>query len=223
LVNGEKVGLYQQSFANGEMDHQLWGACDLPGYYEGLAAAHNVWITATGSVEKRYGCMDVANFPVGAVRLLPFTNTAGPHYLLSVRAGSVAVIDGETAQIIATVASSALTEAALVNLNWAAWGDSVIFVGETVPPLQLKWNGSANFSLAPISFSDIPTHEFTPNDVNPATTLTMSARTGFATATIASDVFQDSDVGNYIQIFPFDRLQIQTCNSPRSVAGFLAE
>jgi hypothetical protein len=219
----KRVGTYQQNFAKGEIDPQLWGASDLPGYYEGLAEAKNVWITATGSAEKRYGLLDVATFSAGTARLIPFTNSAGSHYLLVVRAGNISIYNGETAQLITTVTSSALTTSAIENLNWAAWGDSLILTEQTLPPQQLKWNGGANFSIATISFTDIPTYEFSPNDVNPSGTLTISARIGFVTATASANAFQASDVGKYIQILPLGRLQIQAYKSATVVSGYLVE
>ena len=218
-----RVGTYQQNFAKGEIDPQLWGSPDLPGYYEGLASAQNCWVTATGSLEKRYGMVDVASFSGTAVRLIPFTNTAGTHHLLAVQAGSIAIYDGETAQPLATVAAPVLTAAVLPNLSWAAWGDSVIFTEESLPPQQLKWTSGNNFTLTEIAFTDVPTYEFSPNDVNPAATLTISARTGFVTATASAAVFQATDVGKYVQILPLGRLQINEFRSATVVAGYLVE
>ncbi|MDR2576725.1 MAG: hypothetical protein LBC42_01605 [Puniceicoccales bacterium] len=219
----KRVGTYPQNFAKGEIDPQLWGASDLPGYYEGLAAAKNVWITATGSAEKRYGLLDVATLAAGTVRLIPFSNTAGTSYLLAIQPGNIAIYNGKTAQLVATVAASAFTEAVVPNLQWAAWGDSVIFTEEHLPPQQLKWNGAANFPLTAITFTDVPTYEFSQNDVNPSGTLTISARIGFVTATASANAFQASDVGKYIQILPLGRLQIQAYKSATVVSGYLVE
>jgi hypothetical protein len=218
-----RIGTYQENFAKGEIDPQLWGSPSLPGYYEGLAQAQNVWITATGSAEKRYGMVAVASFPTGPVRLIPFTTTAGTHHLLAIHPGTIAIYNGENAQPLATVAAPIFTAAVLPHLQWAAWGDSIIFTEESLPPQQLKWNGGTNFSLTPIAFTDIPNHEFAPNDVSPATTLTVSARIGFVTATAGAAAFQASDVGKYIQILPLGRLRIQDYKSATAVTGYLAE
>jgi hypothetical protein len=220
----KRVGTYQQNFAKGEIDPQLLGSPDLPGYYEGLADARNVWVTATGSLQKRYGMVDVVEFEdIPNVRLIPFTNTAGTHHLLAVQAGSIRIYEGETAQLLATIPATAITESVLPNLQWAAWGDSVIFTEEHIPPQQLKWNGGTNFTLTEISFTDVPAYEFSPNDVDPAATLTISARTGFVTATASASAFQASDVGKYIQILPLGRLQIQSYKSATVVTGYLVE
>jgi hypothetical protein len=122
----------------------------------------------------------------------------------------IQIYNGETAQPVASVANSSLTETSIPNLNWAAWGDSLILTEQTLPPLQLKWNGGTSFSLSTISFAEIPTYEFTPNDVSPAATLTVSAKTGFVTATTNGDAFQTSDAGKYIQILPLGRLRTST-------------
>jgi hypothetical protein len=183
-----------------------------------------VWVTATGAAQKRYGLVDVAVFSDAAdLRLIPFTTTAGTHYLLTVEPGTITIYDGETAQTVATVAAAVLTETNLPNLQWAAWGDSLILTEEHLPPQQFKWNGAANFSSTAISFTDVPTREFAPNDVNSAGTLTVSARTGFVTATASTAAFQASDVGKYIQILPLGRLHIQAYTSTTVVQGYLTE
>jgi hypothetical protein len=72
----KRLSAYQQNFAKGEIDPQLWGNSDLEGYYEGVAEGRNVWVTATGAAEKRYGMQDVHTFSgADTVRLFWSVNT----------------------------------------------------------------------------------------------------------------------------------------------------
>jgi hypothetical protein len=219
-----KIKDYQNNFTKGELDPNLRASPELAAYREGLAAAENVWVTATGGISKRYGMEDVDAFPgESAVALFPFINSRGTGYLIAALPGKIAVYAADFATHVATVDFPDLTAEALTYLCAASAGDSLIFTEERLAPHQLKWISGDDFALTPIAFTEIPSWEFVPNDVEPATTLQLGARTGYTTASMGADVFLEGDVGKFIQILPLGRLKISKVNGPRSVSGFLVE
>jgi hypothetical protein len=222
-----RLSSYQQNFAKGEIDPQLWGNADLEGYYEGVAEGRNVWVTATGAAEKRYGMVDVHTFSgADAVRLFGFVNTRGTRFLLAVSdAGTLDVFRAATGEHLQTLTLTGLSSDMVQKLCAAACGDSVILTAEGVEPQILKWNGDdpPTFGLSPIEFEAIPSYEFSPNDLEPNGTLTTSASTGYITCTSSVAVFQATDVGKYIDVLPLGRLKITKVNGASSVSGFLEE
>jgi hypothetical protein len=222
-----RLSSYQQNFAKGEIDPQLWGNSDLEGYYEGVAEGRNVWVTATGAAEKRYGMGDVYTFPgADAVRLFGFVNTRGTRFLLGVsNTGTLDIFRAATGENIQTLTLPGLSSAAVRKLCAAAYGDSVILTAEGLEPRILKWNGDdpPTFELSAITFEAIPSYEFFPNDIEPNGTLTPSAAIGYITCTSSVAVFQATDVGKYIDILPLGRLKITKVNGTSSISGFLEE
>jgi hypothetical protein len=223
----KRLSAYQQNFAKGEIDPQLWGNADLEGYYEGVAEGRNVWVTATGAAEKRYGMQDVHTFSdADTVRLFGFVNTRGTRFLLAVSdAGTIDIFRSVTGEHLQTLALAGLTTDRVQKLCAAAYGDSVILTAEGLEPQILKWNGDdpPTFNLMPIVFEAIPSYEFSPDDLEPAGTLTPSATVGYITCTSSVAVFQASDVGKYIDVLPLGRLKITKVNGNKSVSGFLEE
>jgi hypothetical protein len=223
----KRLSSYRQNFAKGEIDPQLWSNSDLEGYYEGVAEGRNVWVTATGAAEKRYGTGDVFTFAgADAVRLFGFVNTRGTQFLLAAsNMGTLDIFRAATGEHLQTLALSGLTFDMVQKLCAAAYGDSVILTAEGLEPQILKWNGDdpPTFNLSTIAFEAIPSYEFSPNDVQPNGTLTPSAAVGYITCTSSVAVFQASDVGKYIDIIPMGRLKITKVNGDKSVSGFLEE
>jgi hypothetical protein len=223
----KRLSAYQQNFAKGEIDPQLWGNSDLAGYYEGVAEGKNVWVTATGAVEKRYGMTDVYTFAgADAVRLFGFVNTQGTRFLLAVSdTGTINIFRAATGEHLQELSLEGLTVDRVQKLCAAAYEDSVILTAEGLEPQILKWNGDdpPTFNISTITFESIPSYEFSPNDLRPSGTLTPSAAVGYITCTSSVAVFQATDVGRYIDILPLGRLKITKVNSGTSVDGFLEE
>jgi hypothetical protein len=223
----KKVSVYQENFTKGEIDPRLHASPSLNSYREGLESAVNVWVTATGAIAKRYGTIVLHDFPTGSneweTKLIPFRNTSGTDFLCAARVGEILVFNLSTNDLVATVPCAALTKQTLALLNFASYGDSLIFVESGLPPQQLKWNGGDNFTVETINFSNIPTFEFSPNNSNPNTTLTPSAKAGYVTLTTAANAFLASDLGKYVEALPTGRVKIYKYNNARSVAGFAEE
>ncbi|MDR1456652.1 MAG: hypothetical protein LBI34_01165 [Puniceicoccales bacterium] len=164
----KQVQNYQQNFAKGEIDPQLWDSANLQGYYDGLSRAENIWVTATGSAQKRYGMVAVAEF-LGemAAKMFPFTNTRGDRFLFIALPGKIEVYRGDSGDQAGTLDFAELTAAAIPDLCTAAYGDSLILPGETLNPTQIKWLSGNDFSIGQIVFTDVPSYEFSVNDEDP--------------------------------------------------------
>jgi hypothetical protein len=135
----KKIGTYQQNFSKGEFDPQLWGSSNLEGYYEGLAEAKNVWVTATGSIEKRYGLRDLQIFNgVNAIKPLPFMNTSRARLLLVAIPGKIIIFNTFPLEKLQELPLEQLTESMVPLLCGASYLDSVILTAEGLPPQQLK-------------------------------------------------------------------------------------
>ncbi|MDR2030199.1 MAG: hypothetical protein LBP65_01895 [Puniceicoccales bacterium] len=223
----KKVSVYQENFTKGEIDPRLHASPSLSAYREGLEEAVNVWVTATGAVAKRYGIETLHTFPTDSdeweTKLIPFRNASGTDYLCAARAGEFLLFNLKEGASPTAIPCEVLTAQTLPFLNFAAYGDSLIFVENGLPPQQLKWTGGDNFSVETIAFSNIPTFEFSPNNSQPTTTLTPSARAGYVTLTTGTDVFQPTDVGKYVEALPTGRVKIYKYNNARSAAGFVEE
>ncbi|MDR3117595.1 MAG: hypothetical protein LBT98_03425 [Puniceicoccales bacterium] len=223
----KKISVYQGNFTKGEIDPHLYASPHLNTYREGLESAVNVWATATGAIAKRYGIKVLHDFPSGSdgekMKLIPFRNSAGTDFLCVARVGEILPFNLLLKSPLAPVPCAALTEQVIPLLNFSAYGDSLILVESGLSPQQLKWAAGDNFTVETINFSHIPTFEFSPSNSNPSTTLTPSAKAGYVTLTTAADVFQQSDLGKYVEALPTGRVKIFTYNGARSVAGFAEE
>jgi hypothetical protein len=220
----KRVRFHQNKFTKGELDRSLWGHGDLAGYYEGVASAKNVWINGIGSVVKRYGLTKVCTYSgVEHVRMYPFDIVSGRHWVVVIYPGRIEVIDGDRGEVVAVMEASVFSGDIIGDLYGLSFQDSVIFTNNAMPPQQLKWTSGNNFTLTEIAFSNIPTFEFTVNDVSPSGTITPSGASGFIVLTSNVSVFDSSDVGKYVSMLPVGRLRITGVNSGTVVAGYLEE
>ena len=218
-----KILSYQNNFTKGELDPSLWGHGEQPAYYEALAEAKNVWVTATGSVAKRYGLTKVSTFNSDVSKLFSFSNVAGSHYLLVVYPGKLVIINSATNTTVTSITVNDFTAARVPDIYATSYQDSVIFTHSEFPPKQLKWSLGNSFAISDITFSNVPTFEFSVYDVTPSGTLTPSGDTGFISVTSSTNVFLSTDVGKYISILPVGRLRITSYTSQTVVAGYLEE
>jgi hypothetical protein len=164
----KRVRHYQNNFTKGEIDPSLWGHGDLSGYYDGVACAENVWINGSGSAVKRYGLARVHSYTAANyAKMYPLDIVSGAHYLIVVTAGHIDVLNGGSGVLVASMGAPLFTEGIVPDLYGLASQDSVIFTHNAVPPQQFKWIGGDNFTFTEIALVNIPSFEFTVNDVHP--------------------------------------------------------
>jgi hypothetical protein len=219
-----KVRQYQNNFSKGEICPSLWGHGDLVGYYEGVAHGENVWVTASGSVAKRYGLFPVKDYGnMTYVKIFGMSIVSGKRFLVVVRDGNIDILDPAYGEMVTTVSVPDFTADCLPDIYGAAYQDSMIFTHHGFSPKHLKWGPGDVFTISTIEFKNIPTFEFVPNDVTPGGTCTPSGSSGFITLTSSVDIFIASDVGKYVALLPTGRLRIDSVDNGMTVRGYLEE
>ena len=202
----------QTNFSVGELDPLLRGRQDLKQYYNSLQTATNVFIQPQGGIKRRDGLKYIAELPSAAnpqngVKLVPFEYSADDSYMLAMVHQRVYIFKNKV--LITDIngsgndyfAVSALTSSVLGSLNYAQFGDTIIFTHNDLQPVRIVRGGTdATWVAAYITFTAPPQHAFTLSVSNPAAGITPSQTTGNITLTASSGVFSSGNVGQYINI-----------------------
>jgi hypothetical protein len=183
-----------------------------------------MWISGSRSAVKRYELARMRTCEnTGYVKIFPFDNMSGSHYVMVVRAGYIDSVNAGSGTLITSMHALVSTEDILTDLYGLPYQDSVIFLHNAVPPQQLKWISGDNFTPTAITFMKISSFEFSVNDVSPSASCTPSVVIGFIAVISGGVAFQGTDVGKFVTFMPVVRLRITKVNSNSPVSWFLEE
>ena len=211
----------QTNFSVGELDPLLRSRVDLQQYYNALQTANNVFIQPQGGIKRRDGLKYIAELPAAAnpqngVRLIPFEYSVNDSYMFAIVNQRVYIFKNNA--LITNINGSgddyfgvsALTSAVLSKLNFAQFGDTIIFAENDLQPLKIvRGANDATWTASNITFSTTPLHAFTLSTSNPNATITPSATSGNITVTASTSVFNSGHVNQFINITSnFGRLKI---------------
>tara|TARA_Y100000401_G_scaffold117393_1_gene125995 strand:+ start:2191 stop:4173 length:1983 start_codon:yes stop_codon:yes gene_type:complete len=211
----------QTNFSVGELDPLLKSRIDLQQYYNALQTANNVFIQPQGGIKRRDGLKYLAELPSAAnpqngIRCIPFEYSTSDSYMLVIVNQRIYIFKNKA--LITNIngsgndyfAVSALTSAVLANINYAQFGDTIIFTHNDLQPVKIvRGANDATWTASYISFSNIPVAAFTLATSNPSASITPSATSGNITLTASSGVFTSDYVNQYININSnFGRLRV---------------
>mgnify|MGYP005815339807 FL=1 len=205
----------QTNFAVGEINPELRGRIDLRQYESALERARNVICKPQGSVERRPGLKYVftipsATSPENGIRLVPFAFSTSQTYMMLFSGTRMSVFKDGT--LITNINSSGndyldvssgvagvtdgITSARLANLWWTQSADTLLLFEETMAPLKIVRGATdATWTVADITFDNLPKYAFTLTTSTPAATLTPDKTDGSITLTAGSAVFHDGRTG----------------------------
>jgi len=205
----------QANFSYGELDPKLLCRPDFTGYYKGARKLRNVLCIPQGGVKRRFGTeygftvvnTGSANAPVTSIdeiRSLIFDFTKIKHFLIVLRpngATNVAFDIYLDNVLQATVTSTAYTRSQIKEMNFVKAQDRIIVLHKEIPPKQLvRGANDATWTLTTISFSYIPTFDFSIIDgvtySGPTDSFTIAAGSGVGIALLSNNpVFTSGHVG----------------------------
>ena len=202
----------QTNFSVGELDPLLRGRQDLKQYYNALQTANNVFIQPQGGIKRRGGLKYIAELPAAAnpedgVKLVPFEYSADDSYMFAIVHQRIYIFKNNT--LITNIngtgnnffAVSALTSSVLSSLNYAQFGDTILFMHNDLQPVRIvRGANDATWVAAYLTFTNQPIHPFTFSVSNPSAGITASQTTGNITITATASVFASGNVGQYINI-----------------------
>lgn len=153
----------QTSFTAGELDPRLNARIEVSRYYAGAAALRNVIVLPQGGVQRRPGLRHLATLPAAAsagLRLIPFAFSATQTFLLVLYAGGFQVFRGSDGTPLFTgtwPGDATIAE----QLNWAQSADTLILLHRDLAPHRILRTGAdTSWSSAPLSLSNIPSHDY---------------------------------------------------------------
>lgn len=202
----------QTNFSVGELDPLLRGRQDLKQYYNALQTANNVFIQPQGGIKRRDGLKYIAELPAAAnpqdgVKLVPFEYSSDDSYMFAIVNQRIyifknnALITNINGSGVDYFAVSALTSSVLSALNYAQYGDTILFMHNDLQPVRIvRGANDATWVAAFLTFDNQPVHPFTFSVSNPAAAITASQTTGNITITATAGVFASGNVGQYINI-----------------------
>jgi hypothetical protein len=211
----------QTNFSVGELDPLLKSRIDLQQYYNALQTANNVFIQPQGGIKRRDGLKYLAELPSAAnpqdgIRCIPFEYSTSDSYMLVMVNQRIYIFKNKA--LITNINGSgndyfgvtALTSAVIPNINYAQFGDTIIFTHNDLQPVRIvRGANDATWTASYISFSNIPVAAFTLSVSNPSASITPSATSGNITLTASSGVFTSGYVNQYININSnFGRLRV---------------
>ena len=211
----------QTNFSVGELDPLLKSRIDLQQYYNALQTANNVFIQPQGGIKRRDGLKYLAELPSAAnpqdgIRCIPFEYSTSDSYMLVMVNQRIYIFKNKA--LITNINGSgndyfgvtALTSAVIPNINYAQFGDTIIFTHNDLQPVRIvRGANDATWTASYISFSNIPVAAFTLSTSNPSASITPSATSGNITLTASSGVFTSGYVNQYININSnFGRLRV---------------
>ena len=211
----------QTNFSVGELDPLLKSRIDLQQYYNALQTANNVFIQPQGGIKRRDGLKYLAELPSAAnpqdgIRCIPFEYSTSDSYMLVMVNQRIYIFKNKA--LITNIIGSgndyfgvtALTSAVIPNINYAQFGDTIIFTHNDLQPVRIvRGANDATWTASYISFSNIPVAAFTLSTSNPSASITPSATSGNITLTASSGVFTSGYVNQYININSnFGRLRV---------------
>lgn len=194
-----RVSLVQTNFSAGELSPRVYGRTDSERYRDGAEKLENVVVTVQGGARRRDGMLyrAAAKHADKRSRAIPFVYSSTDAYVLEFGDQYVRFYkDGARLGAPYEIASP-FTEAQLADIGYVQGADTMFLVHPAVAPQRLRRFGDTNWTLDAIPFDPPPFEEIGHSF---STTLTLSAATvGSArTATAASGVFQNGDVGREI-------------------------
>lgn len=135
----------QNSFANGEIAPEFYLTKDV----YGLAYLENMDVLAGGGLTRRPGLVDIATLP-GRSQIFAFDISEQENYILVFYDYGIQIFSNDT---LLDSMLSPWSEAMLPNIQFAIYGDTIVFVHPDVPLYCLKKTGNT-FSLSRFSFYD---------------------------------------------------------------------
>ncbi len=134
----------QNSFANGEISPEFY----LTKNVHGLAQLENIDVLGGGGLTKRPGMVDVANL-TGKTRI--FACNIYGNYILAFSDYTIKIFSNDT--VVDTLVSP-WSSAMLSKIQFANYGDTIIFVHPDVCPYVLKKTSQTTFALSKFNFYD---------------------------------------------------------------------
>jgi len=151
------IKTFQQSFAGGEISHDMYARLSDPKRQSGLALCRNFIPTPQGMVENRAGFEFVAEVKNSAfgVHLVPFTYSTTQTMLIEMGAGyfrfhtnGATLMNGAVPYEI----TNAYLEAELNSVKYVQSGDVVTMTHPNHPPMELRRYAALDWRFIPVSF-----------------------------------------------------------------------
>ena len=154
---------FQTNFTRGELDPRLVGRIDIQSYYSGVKKAENVLCIPQGGIKRRPGTefigealgegrLEKFSFRVGLEYLLVFTNQKLQIYKNGVLQTN---LNGSGLDYIDTPYTTGIKD-----FDYIQAADVAIIVHPDYEPQQITRTSDTNWSIAPISFKQIPQFDF---------------------------------------------------------------
>ena len=208
----------QTNFTSGELDPKLRARIDLQQYYNGLESAQNIVIQPQGGFKRRPGTKYIAELPASAadgVRMVNFEFSVNDSYmLLFVDQRMYVFKDGVQITNINGSGNDYLTvtkitDSVIPTMCWAQSADTLIIVQEDLVPQRiLRGASDSAWTVSDLSFSFVPKYAYSLSTSSPAADITPDQPDGNITLTASASVFSNSNVDQYINVYPQGRLRI---------------
>lgn len=150
-----RVWQLQTSFNRGELDPRLVGRKDLQAYYNGAKSATNVTTLVQGGLKRRNGTEFLFESDEG--RLFNFSFSTEVNYCLLFTLNNIAVFKDGVFQVNVV---TTYTLAQVKDLDYIQSADTAIIVQAGHPPATLSRTSDVLWTLATISFNNIPQFDF---------------------------------------------------------------
>lgn len=176
-----KLRLGQTNFSAGQFSAQLAARSDVSVWRNGAEQLVNMMPLWQGGATSRFGLTHLATLPVSPVRLADFVFDASQKYAFAFSNTALRVYlpDGTLA---ATLTGAPWTQAMLPQLNWTAYGDTMILVHPDGVLERILRTGATTFTRPGFAFeehaSGAPRYQPYAKFMDPAITLTPAATTG---------------------------------------------
>lgn len=185
-----RVWQLQSTFNRGELDPKLVGRKDIQSYYAGCRQARNVTPLVQGGVRRRNGTEYLHQSTNG--RLFNFSFSTEVNYCLLITPGKIEIfkdgvlqtnINGSGDDFLANT----FTATQIAEMDFIQSADVAILVHQNFRPKELSRTSDTAWTLANISFDNIPQFDFDDGD-SPAPTSAVQTLT-FVNA-VAGDRFK---------------------------------